>query len=348
MCGIFGWDLAQIDKQRLKILAHNLALQNDLRGGHSWGFCADGKIQRGLGDITPHTKHFHKKRRLLAHTRYASTGKVTVKNAHPFHIDKVIGAHNGVIMNHEAMNRRYQLDFQVDSQHIFYHLAHNLDFDELEGWGAIEWFYTTRPERIYLCKLTSNAALGIARCTRVANGIVWSSDQNHLTAALKAAAIEFELIQVDPMSVYFVEKAEVYIASDWKLKLEDASLWRRPATFHWSCLAGTTKTPVMGSAPSGPAACDPRRRSEIDALMGELEEEQDYWWWVHGKAEEDNDKEKSDAAWEQLQQLEEEYNELVEERYFLEHNEEVDEGCPESDDDAWTMWADDPHWRKGQ
>ena len=72
----------------------------------------------------------------IGHNRAATKGKVTDENAHPFHHNTVVGAHNG------TLDSVYQLEkghsFDVDSEAIFY----NLDkFDAEDTIGNIDGAY---------------------------------------------------------------------------------------------------------------------------------------------------------------------------------------------------------------
>lgn len=70
---------------------------------------------------------------LIAHTRQATTGAVNNDNAHPFLIDQILFAHNGIISNYEKFGV-----YQVDSQALI-HGIKKKDFSEYRGSIALIW-----------------------------------------------------------------------------------------------------------------------------------------------------------------------------------------------------------------
>jgi hypothetical protein len=210
MCGIFGWDLlgSRLSPEQRNIIAMFLTAQNDQRGGNSWGvFNLDTEtIYRGLGDITSNWQHIAAVKRIMCHTRLATTGGVTVDNAHPFCIKGIVGAHNGIVHNHEFLNRKYGRSCSVDSEHIFMHLATGKGLDDLVGYGAIEWVDTTHTDIVKLCKISNWADLAIAQVEDA--GCVWSSSGAHLAAALLAAEVPYEEYKIKTGSVIDIFKGE--------------------------------------------------------------------------------------------------------------------------------------------
>ena len=70
---------------------------------------------------------------LIGHTRFASSGAVTLDNAHPFLIDGIAFAHNGCISNHNKFG-----EYAVDSMSLI-HGIKKRDFSEYEGSVALVW-----------------------------------------------------------------------------------------------------------------------------------------------------------------------------------------------------------------
>ena len=124
MCGIFGiakqknaqteYQAKQLERTLTKLTALSV-----VRGGDSTGiaFVSSGKNpmilkslkkssnlvmhidwSRIVEQLTPETSV------VLGHTRLKTTGKISLDNAHPFHIGSVIGTHNGIIYNHEDIS----------------------------------------------------------------------------------------------------------------------------------------------------------------------------------------------------------------------------------------------------
>lgn len=216
MCGIFGFHITnklQISREQRAILAAILSTRNDDRGGDSWGFFDGKNVRRGLKDIAPMSLAMATADRLLAHTRKATTGAKTVENAHPFTIGNIIGAHNGMISNHESLNAKHNRKYEVDSMHLFGHLNEGLPFDEIYGYGSIEFIKKDDPNKIFLCKMKSGE-LGVygigSKEVKNVKGVLWSSDTDHAEEAMRAAKIPFFKYAVEEESVYFIQNGTLY------------------------------------------------------------------------------------------------------------------------------------------
>jgi predicted glutamine amidotransferase len=115
------------------------------RGKDAWGASDGVEIIKHLGPITESWEvptHWEKG---IFHTRSASHGKGReIANAHPFTFEKegrtLIGIHNGIVTSHDEMNKKYERDFKVDSQHIFRHMIDGLPLGELTGYMALAWW----------------------------------------------------------------------------------------------------------------------------------------------------------------------------------------------------------------
>lgn len=163
MCGIFGFDKLT-DSTRM--IAGFLAWEMEKRGRDSWGATDGNQIMKQLGEITESWECPEEWTRGIFHTRAASHGSAKNReNAHPFAFKKdngsfVIGIHNGVLSNHTELNNRYGRNFEVDSMHIYAHIAEGKPLKDLEGWMACAWYedgelYLMRHEMydLHCCKL---------------------------------------------------------------------------------------------------------------------------------------------------------------------------------------------------
>jgi predicted glutamine amidotransferase len=77
----------------------------------------------------------------IGHNRAATRGKVTDENAHPFHHNTVVGAHNGTLLSVHTLENGHKFD--VDSEAIFYNLD-KYDAEDtignIDGAYALTWY----------------------------------------------------------------------------------------------------------------------------------------------------------------------------------------------------------------
>lgn len=247
MCGIYGYSLpdhAYTDAQRA-IIATALTTAMDERGGDSWGLYAanaanaandDGVshvLQRGLGDaggglsipsIMTYTT-------LAAHTRKATTGLISARNAHPFRRGRVIGAHNGIVWNHREINLKYARNCAVDSEHIIQHLSEHRPLADIQGYGAV-WYVrmddddddgqqqqekkTKKPKKPKKPTNSSNTTVHLFRSSsgnlavyglgphEAPTGVVWASTSDAVEQALALAGLRGWPYKVESEQVYHI------------------------------------------------------------------------------------------------------------------------------------------------
>jgi glucosamine--fructose-6-phosphate aminotransferase (isomerizing) len=179
MCGIFGYlggkDASKIIFEGLKNLEY--------RGYDSWGIVVknkDGKllVEKRVGQIGKANISFNQSNIGLGHTRWATHGKVSTKNAHP-HFDctgKIAVVHNGIVENYQELKgnlikKGHKFTSQTDTEVIAHLVEENyqgdlsqalrLAFRKLLGLNAIV-VLDTKKEILAAVKNGSPLVIGMA------------------------------------------------------------------------------------------------------------------------------------------------------------------------------------------
>lgn len=205
MCGLSGFiGIRGLDSAARHSLVFALGAGIDTRGGHAAGFAViHGK------EATPHVGHrlgewkasklkfrrpVAESRIAMMHARYATCGKRTQSEAHPFEIRRngqpiLWGAHNGVLWNADQSAKKNNRKYDVDSREFFELLADNdvAGIQALEGYGMVTWIQADDLNHVYFAKLSSDADFFIAKLDQ--GGAVWGSTQKIVNEALKQASL---------------------------------------------------------------------------------------------------------------------------------------------------------------
>src|SRR5664279_1505390 len=207
MCGIFGWSFkkkCKIPAAKRQALASVLCIGNSMRGEDSWGIYLvngpgqKGEIYKDKGSICGiPTAQWGMRNVAMGHTRFATVGDKTKRNAHPFVAKNIILAHNGAIYNHKEMGEKYKVPYECDSEILAHFMGDKLPLKELEGYGAMEWADTEQPDAINLVRISFSGSLAIAKITYENEpvAVAWSSDKHHLKSALGAARLDGTLFE---------------------------------------------------------------------------------------------------------------------------------------------------------
>lgn len=222
MCGLAGFSKTT---SATRLLTAPLLMAIEMRGHDSWGVTDGDQVHKYLGSIS---KTFvpHELEAPLYHTRAASCGAVSVRNAHPFKFSTskktVVGAHNGCLSNHWALKNKYdRKDTEVDSEHIFLHLAEDKDVGEVDGWGAVIWYEypTGKPEeRVRYFSRFSSEALHFAKLATSDHEIVFASTSEAIENACRYVGVDIEYF-------YETELLDRYLIKNNELVFVDTLPW---------------------------------------------------------------------------------------------------------------------------
>lgn len=78
---------------------------------------------------------------IIGHNRWATTGKVNRKNAHPFDFPSLVGVHNGTLRNKYKLEKH--MDFDTDSEALYYNIGQfGLEkvMPEVDGAYTLVWY----------------------------------------------------------------------------------------------------------------------------------------------------------------------------------------------------------------
>jgi hypothetical protein len=285
-----GFDLrtSHLSREQRAVLTAVLAIANDTRGGDSWGYYDFTTLYHGLGDLADKAMEVFTHRLVLCHTRKATQGSVTVENAHPFDIGNIVGAHNGIISNHELLNNKYNRKCTVDSQHLFHHLNEKKPFDDISGYGVATWVEKdSATPRIYLSKMSHGelAVYGIGPNAKNCRGVIYSSDEDHLKAAVGAAKVESFPYKIETGSVYYIENGKVFVDETRKLEITKnySRDWRGGNTYplggdedwgEWSQWRGAHAADNKSNEDDKPSTVVNAQDSALDAIINKFRSEE--------------------------------------------------------------------------
>lgn len=143
MCGITGFiGKSKANPDLLKILM----LYNQERGEDSAGMFQNELLSRMMGKASDNLLlqyNVEPSEYFIGHTRKASFGSSkNIDNAHPFQFGRIVGAHNGTLTNTYALEKKYDINEDIDSKVIFKRLSTgNLDvLSDFNGAAAIIYY----------------------------------------------------------------------------------------------------------------------------------------------------------------------------------------------------------------
>lgn len=188
MCGIFTFSHST---QLTRLMTPTLAICMEQRGDHSWGVTDGDFLYKTKGSIIDTFVDCDLDGPLY-HTRMASVGAISDRNAHPFHFEDkniITGVHNGHISNYDALKTKYgRKDAEVDSEHIFLNLAEGKPVADLTGSGAIVWYEQPADKSVPMRKYFSRFNTEAFHFAKMRSGeIVFASTKDSIQIASQLA-----------------------------------------------------------------------------------------------------------------------------------------------------------------
>ncbi len=170
MCGIAGYSLSSDSRIERTLAAQALLAGISERGADAVGFAhrvADGsvavtKLRGGASALLDEISVPGDTNQALLHVRDYTKGTPDIEvNNHPIRHGAVVGVHNGVIANDDALLARYGIEREtpemtVDSEVIFALMERRASdgraLGELRGTMATAWLDERRPESLFLAR----------------------------------------------------------------------------------------------------------------------------------------------------------------------------------------------------
>jgi len=210
MCGIAGYSVGNESQIDRTLAAQALLAGIAERGADAVGYAvrADGPVavhkqQTGASAMLETIAVPTSARQVLVHVRDYTKGHPTIAaNNHPVRHGSVVGIHNGIITNDDALFRRHDLERQepertVDSEAIFALVdAHGTRIEVLEelvGAMAAAWIDERDARILHLVR-------GMGRPLWLARGrheVLFASTREALEVAERALATTFRKTQVE-------------------------------------------------------------------------------------------------------------------------------------------------------